>query len=122
MAEMQTKELPDVTSTHAPDNTDAIALVANMIIKASAGNMYSVSGYNSSTAATFIQLHDSATIPADGAVPVYVFTVPGSSNFTYEPSIRFGRFFRNGIVVTNSSTVATKTVSGADCWYSAQYK
>ena len=99
---------------------DATALAASAVIKATPGTLYSVTGYNDHTASQFIQLHDAASVPANGAVPKIVLAVGAKENFWYELK-EFGRWFETGIVICNSSTCATKTVGSANCWWNAQY-
>ena len=100
---------------------DSVAYEASTISKASPGTVYSITGYNAKTSAQFIQLHDSATLPADTAVPAVIFSVPASSNFFYDFG-EIGRYCSSGITVCNSSTGATKTIGSADCWINIQYK
>ena len=99
---------------------DSVAYEASSIAKTSAGTIFSVTGYNSKTSAQFIQLHDSATLPADTAVPKVILSVPASSNFYYDFG-EIGRFCEKGIVVCNSSTGPTKTIGSADVWFNIQY-
>lgn len=101
-------------------NSTSTAYEASRIIKAGAGRLWGFSGYNSKASAQFIQIFDSATLPADTAVPVVVFTVATVANFSLDYSTR-GRKFDNGIVICNSSTGPTKTIGSADCWFDAQY-
>lgn len=97
------------------------AYEASHILKASAGTLVSLVGYNSKASAQFIQLHNSATLPADAAVPVYTFTVPATSNFSVDVPIT-AIPFTTGIVACNSSTGPTKTIGSADCWFTAVIK
>lgn len=78
-----------------------------------------LSGYNSKASTQYIQIHDAASLPADTAVPKIVFEVAASSKF----AIDFGanpRQFDTGIVVCNSTTIPTKTIGSADCWFDVQ--
>ena len=84
------------------------------------GRLFGLSGYNSKVAAQFIQIFDSATVPADGAVPVVVISVPTAASFQFLLT-DYGRLFYNGITIVNSSTGPTKTIGAADCWFDAQY-
>jgi hypothetical protein len=112
---------PDATSTYAPTNATSTAYETNRVIKGSAGVLFSLTGYNSKTSAQFIQLHNASSLPADTAAPVITFTVPASSNFSWDLGGKFGRYFSTGIVICNSSTGATKTIGSSDCWFDAQY-
>jgi hypothetical protein len=72
-----------------------------------------IHGYNNNASAQFIQLYDSATVPADTTIPKIVFNAPGNSNFFFDVNTR-GIRFQNGISWSNSSTLATKTIGAAD--------
>ena len=91
---------------------------ASHVLKASAGKLISLVGYNNSATAQYIQLFDSATVPADTTVPVYSFYVQGTSNFSLD-NASIGIPFTTGIAVSNSSTLATKTIGSANCWFTA---
>lgn len=97
------------------------AVEASRVIKASAGTLMSLVGYNAKTSAQFIQIFNSTTVPANGTVPIYVFTVPASSNFSIDVPVT-GMPFTTGIAVSNSSTLATKTIGSADCFFTAVIK
>lgn len=103
---------------HSNINTSAYA--ASLVVKASAGKLFEIRGYNSLASAQFIQVHDAASLPADTAVPEEIITVPASSNFNIVFST--GKSFSTGIVVCNSSTGPTKTIGAADLWVSAEFE
>lgn len=106
--------------TTVPTNATSSALEASRVVKNAAGTLYGLSGFNSKTSAQYIQLHDANALPGNGAAPVMVFQVPANAPFQLDYGNR-GRAFANGIVVCNSSTLATKTIGSADIWVDAQY-
>jgi len=104
----------------APLNATTTAYAASLVVKASAGTLYNVTGYNSKASAQFVQIFDAAALPTDGAVPAVVISVAASSPFSISFGT-YGRRFENGIVICNSSTGPTKTIGAADLWIDAQY-
>lgn len=94
------------------------ALAASKILKASAGTLISLTVSNTKVSAQFIQLFDSATLPADAVVPMASYKVPASDGRSFDIPIT-GMAFANGIVACNSSTQATKTIGSADCIFLA---
>ncbi len=103
----------------APTNATTTVYAASLILKSSGGVLYGLSGFNSKASTQFIQVHDSATLPADGAAPKVLVQVAASSSFSLDFGTR-GRSFASGIVVCNSSTGPTKTIGAADCWFDGQ--
>ena len=112
---------PNALVANAPTNASTTAYAASLIVKASAGVLYIVTGFNSRSSGQFIQIFDSATLPADTSVPKIIFYVESNSNFSFDLGV-YGRAFSSGIVVCNSSTGPTKTIGAADCWFDVQYK
>lgn len=103
-----------------PLNSTSLALENARLVKSGAGTLYGFSGFSNKNVAQFVLCFDLSTLPASGAVPVFVMTVPTVSNF----AVWFGdtgRFFQQGIALANSSTAATLTAGLADCWFDAQY-
>ena len=105
---------PSVTLV-APLNISTAAYANALIVKPGPGILYGFSVYNSKASTQFIQLFDSATIPADTAVPVFVGTMATVANFVQGFGER-GKAFANGIVIANSSTGPAKTIGSADCF------
>lgn len=105
-----------ITGSASATRVNSAAYEASHILKASAGKLIHVRGYNSKGSAQFIQLHDSATLPADAAVPISFITVPANSNFSIDIPIT-GESYAAGIVICNSSTGPAKTIGSADCWF-----
>lgn len=124
--------LATTASTDAPTNATASSALANgtrvsstayeasRVLKASAGNLVSLFGYNSG-AAGFIQLFDAATLPADGVAPVATFAVPGTANFSLDVAV-LGLPFSAGIVAAFSTTGPTKTLGTASLFLTALIK
>jgi hypothetical protein len=110
----------ELEATGLPLNSTSLVLESSRLVKAGAGILYGIGGVNTKAAAQFVQVFDSLTLPADGAVPAFVMTVAASSNISVFWG-DVGRFFQAGIFVCNSSTAATKTIGSADCFFDCQY-
>lgn len=94
------------------------AVAASKILKSSAGTLISLTVSNAKASAQFVQIFDSATLPADATVPMASYKVPAGDARSFDVPIT-GMAFANGIVACNSSTQATKTIGSADCIFLA---
>lgn len=108
-----------------PYNYKSGALAASgVIVNDGPVRLYGVVISNSSASAIFVQLFDSASVPADTTVPDEVVTVPGNSTwalwFGADPD-RGGRSFSNGLSWAVSTTLATKTLGSAVAYVTAKY-
>lgn len=117
------REIVGLLTPTAPEyvNSSSDALESSRVVKSGACRLYGFSGYNSNTSAQFILAFDTGTVPANGAVPVFVLKAPASDNFWVSWTPAF-RQFHIGCVLANSSTEATLTIGAADCWFDAQYE
>jgi hypothetical protein len=101
------------------NNTTTSALANALVIKAGAGNLYMLNGYNNHSSPQFIQIHNTSSVPLQGATPILTFIVPPNSNFSFDWGV-YGRRFNTGITVTNSSTLSSLTIGLPNCWFDAQ--
>jgi hypothetical protein len=103
-----------------PINSTSNKYENSRIVKSGKTTLFGLSGFSSNAGSQFIQLHDSSTVPSNGAVPVLVISVAATTNFSVAYVLP-GRFFARGCVIVNSSTGPTLTIGAADCWFDAQY-
>ena len=96
------------------------ALAASLVVKASSGMLYQITGYNNNAAARFLLIHNTTSLPADGQVPAIALSIPALSSFSY--TWVKGRRFSTGITACFSTTEGTKTIAGADMWLNASYR
>lgn len=93
------------------------AAATNLVVSTNPAKLLKVIGYNAG-AAQFLQIHNKASLPADTTVPDLSIAIAATSNF----DIDFGDYGFDcnvGIVVCNSSTVATKTIGSANLFITA---
>jgi len=112
MTPVQTTVAP--TSASAAGITSVVSSAAenNHVLKASAGNLYSVYATNLTSTAGFLLVLNSTTSPADGAVtPLACVPLPASSYAQIDYSPGPPQVFSTGItaVVSSATTCFTKT-------------
>jgi hypothetical protein len=110
----------EFAASELPSNNHSNVLAASLVACTGPAYLVAFTINNTNAAAQFIQLHDSATLPADGVAPAVVFTASALSDKFVTYSLP-GRFFQRGIVICNSSTAATKTIGVADCFFDVQF-
>jgi hypothetical protein len=103
-----------------PRNTSTDALAASLIVAGGARRLFGLQGVNNNAAATFVLIFDTDKVPANGSVPKLPIRAAGSDNFSAYFGAS-GRWFDRGIVIVNSSTLATLTLSTADLWLDVQF-
>lgn len=96
-------------------------VVASLVVKANAGNLIKVKGWNNQAGTRYIQVFDATALPANGTIPLITHQVSGTSNFEFDCG-EFGRPFTTGIVIATSTTATTLTVAAANILVDAQYK
>jgi hypothetical protein len=112
MTPVQTTVAP--TSASAAGITSVVSAAAenNHVLKASAGNLYSVYATNLTSTAGFLVVLNSTTSPADGAItPLACVPLPASSYAQIDYSPGPPQVFSTGItaVVSSATTCFTKT-------------
>lgn len=97
---------------------------ASAVVSAVPARVSKIIFHNDNVAARYLQIFDSATVPADTAVPTICIAVPADTTYVLDfprdlerravgGLDRFPKFTA-GVAVCNSTTAATKTVGSAD--------
>lgn len=109
----------DLSSTGSPPNYASKALEAACVAKTGDGVLFGFTMTNTKAGDQWVQLFDSRTVPADGAVPIFAAKVAAGDAraFLWVP----GRSVFAGIVLCNSTTQGTKTAGASDCLFDVQY-
>lgn len=94
---------------------DSAALEASRVLKAAPGVLLSLHVLNTNAAVRYIQVFDSATVPADATVPDLVIAVQATSS----KEVRLEVPFTVGISIATSSTAGTKTLAAAEAFFCA---
>ena len=113
------------SSTVGVAHTQTSALAANLVVKASAGNLYSFAASADSTlsgSAWWLIGYDAAAAPADGAVtPALCYSFPaGTTSAGY--SFPVPTAFTSGIVLGVSTTGCFTKTASTHAFISASYQ
>ena len=116
--------------TYAYSVSQSSALEASRVIKASAGNVFKITGRLDSTASAdtyYVQLLNSATLPADGAVTHLMTPIKivhdGLNDFGFDMDFTYaGIHGTSGLVLVVSTTEFTKTIAGSIMSATVLYK
>lgn len=120
-----TAQKPLAVATYDWSKFKNLGANATLNVKASTGNVFSLYCHNINAAARYIQLHDTATVPAGAAVPIYTFLVPAGGTVLIDGMFfgQNGANFPTGIAFAFSTTEATYTAGTAtDQFTIIQYK
>jgi len=96
-------------------------LEAEVLLKGSAGVLYSLSGHNNNATAQYIMIFKSDSAVDNGEVPFRQILVGPNSDYEFELPI-FGDHSLNGWYLCVSTSNLYKTLGLADCTFVAQYK
>ena len=109
----------DYQTNYLPTNFNRGVKLASIVLP---GHLvvYGFVVYNTKASSQFLNVFDSATLPADTAVPLFSWALTANTGvgFSWAPQ---GREFLQGLTLCNSSTDATKTIGSADCFFDVQY-
>lgn len=103
------------TSTASPTAFANLGADATKNVKPTSGNVFAVVCDNANAAVRYLQLHNTATVPADQGVPVYSFRVQPASQLGVGEDIfsAAGVNFATGIAFAFSTTRDTYTAGTA---------
>jgi len=106
---------PVVSTTYSWSLYTNLGAANAAFIKASTGNVFSAYCHNNSGAVRYFQLHNKATIPLAGEVPIFTILVPVGAAIFLEGSFlgEDGHNFATGIGFAVSTTEATYTAGAA---------
>lgn len=116
---MTTRLAPSADSSTAPANAQTAVLANALVVKATLGVVYGVTGY--STAAQFLQIHDKATAAVSTEVPLVAIPIAANAAFNIDFGV-YGLLCTKGIQIANSTTGPTYTAGLANTFISARYE
>lgn len=106
---------PLATNTYSPSRAVDFGSNVTLNVKSTAGNVIAVMVRNLNAAERFFQLHNTATTPGGGAVPLVSIPVPGNGLIILGSDFfaKGGVFFSTGIAYGFSTTQGTYTAGTA---------
>lgn len=108
-----------------PVNANPQVLSSSYLAAGAGSRLLGFTAYNSDSSSTYVQIFDSPTLPANGAVPIMVWQVPANGtlavNWVSTDWLPQGRLFQRGMFIVNSSTDTTKTLGSAKLLLDVQY-
>lgn len=113
-------EAPVAGNTNSLSYSTSSAIEESRVVKASAGRLYEVDFANTNAAPRYFQIFNSATLPADNAIPFFSFAV--AANGSFSRSWPHGVYFSAGICVCNSEVDYRKILGSADSLFQIGYK
>lgn len=111
---------PLAISTYSPTLFTNFGANTTLNIKATPGNVFSFVVTNTNAAVRYFQLHNTATTPSGGAVPLRTYTLPaltGNIAIGMDVLTQAGVNFSTGIAYATSTTAGTYTAATAGDHY-----
>ena len=112
---LRVTQKPVIDTTYAWSRFQNLGANATLNVKSSAAQLFSVYVHNVSSSARYLQLFNTATVPASGATPVFTFLVP-AGGVTVMDGAFFGpngANFSTGLAFACSTTAKTYTAATA---------
>ena len=106
--------------TRVLKNANSKAQTNSLVVCTSPCLVFGFTASSSNAAAQFIQLHDTNVVPSNGAVPAVAFTV-AATQVSANAWVPYPRAFKQGCVITNSTTQNTLTIGAADTLFDVQF-
>lgn len=98
----------------------------SIVVKASAGTLFSLHVLSTITSVRYVKIYDKATAPTSADTPLLVVAVPATAGLSVDPSLPpCGAVFSNGIAFRITTGVADNSAAAAtasDCVISLTYK
>ena len=101
-------------------NRNPLAYTNNFALSTNPCKLIGLTAYSKAATDTYLQLHDSATPPVNGAIPWVSMKVPATSNCALSYGVDSPRSFTLGMYACLSTTHNTLTLAASDLWIDAQ--